>query len=278
MISSMIQISLICLLGILLPGLIWFLNHRSPHPIAPTTVLLRKLQLHFFATNGFLSISFLLAIIVIYTPTPRPSVLEISFLSQFSSLQQAAMLGTIWAQFADSMLNGTSARWQWIVYYCAIFIAQSALTTSIKIPHLKVYKSLGKECHRQNQFAIVAFLHSSTANDNGSMKWLGIVFGIGIGIAILSPLLIVPGKWIWNRVPELLKKYGHVVWLGVSLWIYVAATVLSALTTEFARFLVKETSASEVKWGYGQTTAILLWIPFIWAVVKETRSGFFDMK
>jgi len=47
---------------------------------------------------------------------------------------------------------------------------------------------------------------------------------------------------------------------------------------EEARKLVMQTSgaqpAGEEKWGYGQTTAILLWFPFFFSAIKEIISNY----
>jgi len=269
----MIQVALICLLGVLVPGLVWLLNiYCSPrsHSAAPSTILLRKIQKLLLETNGFLAISFQVAAIFAYTKTP--SVLEISFISNLMNFQLTIIIGILWAQFADNTINKTYLGWPWTLYYFTLFGALLATTCAMKIQNKIVYENLAKECHKQHQFVDV----SSSLNDGaGIAKWLGIGFAIGVGIAFFFPLLILPWKLVRNKIPEWLKKHGVNILFCFILWVYVADIIMSVVPTEQVRKLVKQTSGpqtSEEKWRYGQTTAILLWFPFFWSSIKETIS------
>jgi len=74
-------------------------------------------------------------------------------------------------------------------------------------------------------------------------------------------------------IKELWRKHGTNVSNNAIVAMYVIAAVSSTVSAELVRRDLKNLNREQVKdegWGYGQTTAILIWVLFFGAVIKES--------
>lgn len=286
MISSLIHVTLFSVFGILLPAIIWLLDKRSTAKVAPSTILLREIQTRLLDTSGFLMISIFVAAISTCSQASAPSIMELTFLCSLVDLQLWYIIGMIFSQSADRSMNQAHAGRNLPHYYYALLFAQFATSSSIKIPHLSVYKDLAKECHKQHQFIDVI----SSVSDGAELpKHVGIGFGItlcflvALGlcatyITVVPPRLARLWETVWIRVPSWLKNYAHIIGQFFVIGMYVGLLPLNLHRLEKVRKLAVQTSGAqptgEERWGYGQTTAILLWLPFFFSAIKETISTY----
>jgi len=268
MISYLIQVAVTCLIGILLPTLIWLLNLRTT---GSTTPLLKKYQTLIFETNGFLSITFLVGAIFHYSDSP--SVLEACFLSSLVNTQLFITIGMIWSQWADTMMNKSNVGSPYILYHFAIFIAQLATLCTIKLKHKAQYVDMAKECHKQHQLIDLSTSVAQFSDGTTALKWIGIGLGIGFCAVFLIHVLLSPWKKLRSKIPSWVKEYGLILLYFLVMVVYVVAIVMGVIPTEKVRRLVRQTSMiRSEKLGYGQTTAVLIWFPFFFACLKKTIS------
>jgi hypothetical protein len=264
--------------------LIWLITLTSHQKLIRTIPLLRKIQVSVFEINAFFTISIIVAAIVLHHQTP--SILEVTFMSSLFTLQAVILIGMLWGQYGDSLMgtNSTSkVGWAWNVYYIAIGIILLITSSIINPPDstLLVYKSLAKECQNQDHFSSISSYLSPSAIGTSALKCLGVGLAIGFGLSILGCLLAVPFTklytWIKSIIPEFVKKHGVKIIITIILSFYVSVIVADAIVLNEYREVLKkmgEDLAQIGGWGYGQTTAILLWGPFAWTVVKATIRKF----
>lgn len=286
MVSSLIQVALFSGFGILLPGIIWLLNKRSTANFAPSTILLRKFQTLLFETSGFLMITIFVTAIFTCSQASNPSVTELTFISSLLGFQFWCIFSVLMSQSADKSINQVQVSGQLQLFYYVLFIAQLVTSTFIKIPNHSVYKALAKECHKQHQFIDVI---SSVIDGRETSKYVGIGLGGGVCFIVLvvlgftyithiPPLLARPCKMVWSRIPTWLKNYADINFNFLLIGLYAGDIPLQFYRLEKVRKFGLQMSgaqrAGEEQWGYGQTTAILLWLPFFFSAIKETISKF----
>jgi hypothetical protein len=278
MISSSIQVILFSAFGILFPIIIWALNKLSAPEPAPSISLLRKLQSFSLKTSGFVIVSFLITAFTTSSQVSNLSILERTFISSLVDFQLWCILGLILCSNADHSLNKTRVSWELLMYYYILFFAQMATSSTSKIPDKDVYSLLAKECHKQHQFINVI---SSGVDGGDKLKWMSVGGGIGIcfilfvifGSAHVPAVLATPFKIMWRNIPAWVKRHADIVSHFVMVLGYAGTIPLNLYRLNRIRNLVLQTSQSvEESWGYGQTTAVLLWFPFLFYAVKETIS------
>ena len=278
MISCFIQTALACLFGPLLPLLIWFIALSSRQTLVRSITLLRKLQHSVYEINAFFSISLVVAAIVRHHQ--NPSILEISFFSSLFLMESLVAISMIWAQFGDSLLKLDSTGklgWPWNLFYVAICVAILVTSAAIGLPDgtMSVYNQLAKECHNQHQFPDLSNYLSPSAGGKSALKWLGVGMAVSIGGSILFGVLgIALARYLGKIIPQWVKKHGLNIFVTLLLLYYVSVIIVDAVKLNNVRRILEKMSGGVVQndWGYGETTAILLWAPFVWATIKETVS------
>jgi hypothetical protein len=180
----------------------------------------------------------------------------------------------LFAQLSDNVMNNNHLGWEWHVYYFAIGIAQLVTSCVIEVPHRSVYKELATQCHNQHQFIDVSTYIPASSKGIGSLTWLIIGMVGGLVLGFLSGFL---SATLGKITPKWLRKHGETIFLIVVLLLNLTSVVSNTIVTEYVRSLLKKMTGDQLPdhgWSYGQTTAILLWIPFFWTVLKETMSRF----
>ncbi|KAE9373303.1 hypothetical protein N431DRAFT_406712 [Stipitochalara longipes BDJ] len=268
MISYLIQVALVCQFAVLLPITIWLFNIFSWKVAIQRTPLLRKLQKSVYEINAFFSISLLVASIVRWRQVP--SVMETVLLSYVVWTQLLILTTMLFGQLCDSVMNKTNLTWQWLVYYMAIGIAQLLTSCVIEVPNRGVYKDLATQCHSQYGFINLSTYLPASEKGTTTLKWYIIGALIGLVIGILTGVF---AKIIAKICPAWLMKHGEITFDISVLLLNLISVVGNAVITEDVRGKLIKLSGDQLPdagWSYGQTTAILLWLPFFWGVVKET--------
>jgi hypothetical protein len=164
--------------------------------------------------------------------------------------------------------------WEWQVYYIAIGIAQLATSCVVEVPNRNVYKDLATQCTNQYQFVHVSSYLPISEKGTTTLKWyiIGAVGGLVLGI--FSGAF---GKILLKITPKWLRKHGETAFFVFFLLLNLLSIISNTIVTEHVRDLLEKLSGDQLAdngWTYGQTTAILLWLPFFWAAFKETISQF----
>lgn len=283
MISIYIQVVLFTIFGVLSPAIVWFLNKQSKSEVAPITILLRKIQALVLKSTAFLILTLLVTVLHASIPASNLSVLELAFLSGLLDFQFWCIVGTLLTHDADKRLNQTQGSYLLQLPYYVLFIAQLAISRSVKIPHRDVYKALAKECHEQRHFINAVSTVSGIDAAEGA-KW-GFI-GMGIGFAIM--LIIVFVCVFFKNIPRFLKRPFQMLCDLIPSWLkrnwdlysntWTMAMYAFVITSNFSRLqnvrklALQMMPAEEEDWGYGQTTAILLWVPLVLSTITETIS------
>lgn len=198
--------------------------------------------------------------------------------------QSNYLLGLVFLQSADQSLNGTQISGPLLFYYYALLVAQYATTFSNQMRNHSVYQEVGRECRKQREVVNVL---GSTLTGGETAAAMGIGVGIVVGIVIIVVLCVTYRDSMPPFLANMWRKLGQIVpsWLKTH-WsaifniglvaIYALNTLLNIHLLYDQRALIlkmNETkTGQETNWGYGQTTAIVVWLPFFYSAAKETMS------
>jgi hypothetical protein len=154
----------------------------------------------------------------------------------------------------------------------------------IVLPNRATYKDLATQCKIQQQFPDIADLIPASEPGTTTLKCILIglsklkfyfLFFIFFVLAILARFF---GKALLNFIPAWIKRQGGCTLVTFNtglLLISIASTnVLAQISAEMRGALKKLRGDQLPKndWGYGEITAILLWVPLLWSLLKETMS------
>ena len=263
MISYYIQTALICLFAYFLPVAIWLFNIFSWKAGIRTTPLLRKLRKSVYEINAFFSISLLVASIVRWRQVPP--VMETVFIFYMEWNQMNNMFFMLSALLYDQPIN--KATWDWIVYYAAIALAHLIASFVIGIPNRATYRDLATQCKIQQQMLHIADLITASEQVQTILMCIILVLGILLVLVILAGF--------FRKTPPKTKKQGNRTFAIGLFLIMVPMTIFLAHLFAEIRGILKKLSGGQLPengWGYGEVTAILLWVPLLWSLLKETMS------
>ena len=286
MISYLIQVGLTLLFGPVLVVLDLCIKPRtSPLIIKHPYNLLMRLLSPFCEINAFFCISVLVAGLVRFMQTPP--IFEIDFLNVLIQTQTAIMFETV-----------VSAIWLWhrrrkdklsliLIYFVMVIVAQMAVTYANAIPSsaFPIYSHLAIECHDEYGYIDFSSQFNPEVASKGGYKWIGIGAAIGVGsIIFLFLLFALLGTFVawcrrlWSQIclvwfRSWLKS--HWRQLGVFLLALWFISILPFFATKLQRRrAIVENSIGESfqanEWGYGQTTALLLWAPLLRRAFNES--------
>jgi hypothetical protein len=270
MISYYIQVALTCLFAYLLPVAIWLFNVFSWKAGIRATPLLRKLQKSVYEINSFFSISLLVASMVRWRQVPP--VMETVFIFYMEWNQMSNTFFMLNALLYDGIINKATLTWDWILYYAAIALAHLIASCVIGIPNRATYRDLATQCKIQQQLLDIADLITASEQVTTTLICIILVLGISLVLVILAGF---SDKTLMRFIPARIKKQGNGTFaIGLLLMEVFFAIFLAHLFAEI-RGILKRLSGDQLPengWGYGEVTAILLWVPVLWSFLKETMS------
>jgi hypothetical protein len=280
MISYITHVAIACLLIPVTLIMDLWVSHASPQPLIKSLAVLRGTRGSFYSINAFFCISVLVAAIIRYRQ--MPSIFEIWFIDTLVIMQlcvviTVAIFSMPMAIFKKEPFNLISS---WI-----IGIAQHSVTysNSISPSAFLIYYTLAKDCHSLRNFADLSVYFSPEYTAKEHAKWIGIAFVIAFGVFMVTFALVAflgrlfrLYKRPWLRTcPRWLLVYSLKVVATIFLTLNVSVFILMVITLVRQRQTIRETSGENYKddeWGYGQTTAVLLWTPILWKVIQAVWS------
>jgi hypothetical protein len=251
---------------------IWLFDLFSWKVAIRRTPLLRKLQRSVYEINAFFSISLLVASIVRWRQAP--SVTETVLISYVVWTQLLILTTMLFGQLCDNVMNKANLAWYWQLYYLMICIAQLATSCVVEVPHPDIYQNLAKQCHHQYGFVNLSSLLPASEKGLMTLKWDIIGALGGFALAIIGGAC---AKVLLKFTPAWLRKHGEITFLITILLLNIMSAVFNAVMIKSIRDVLRELSGDQLPdngWSYGQITAILLWAPFFWGIVKETFSQY----
>jgi len=242
---------------------------RSWHYLNERLPLLRKFRDKVWVINAFFSLSFLLAICIRYSKTLP--VIEIAYLSSLINLELIITYALYFGKMVDVTANGQKQNPRDFLYML-IAAAQLIALCTISIPDRSVYQEIAKQCYDQHNFVDISF-YLNSANGKEILKWYSVGIGAFLGGAIIIAILakVQVFKTVWNMVPAWFKKHGLAIVEMLFLGLYSAAAIGDLILAEYGRQTLIESMGDQERngdWGYGQTTAILIWFPVLWSALK----------
>ena len=190
-------------------------------------------------------------------------------------------MSMLFAQLYDYFLNQTTLGLSWNIYYFLISFSQIGVGYSVDVPSyvFPVYFKLANECHTQRQFINMAAYFAPTTNKSSTVKWWGIGLAIGFVAGVIARFLKPLYRWLKRMLlkimPEWLKTHGVSIWLVLVLLLYVCDLIMASIKLNTIRNWIAKIGGDQFQdnqWGYGQTTAVLLWLPFFWDALKQLIS------
>jgi hypothetical protein len=277
MIAYAIQVAMACIFGPVLPIFFWLIRSRT----SLRTTLLREslltLRKSAFKINAFYSNTLLIAAIIRFNQVP--AILEISFMTKLITLQIYIFMVMFTSQLYDFYLNKTKISIPWLVVHAAVCIAQVILALTVSMPKwtFPLCYDAAVACHDLRHTTDISSMFKNGDIHKSSLMWLGVGIAIGLGVGLMLGLLesYVPvfTKFIAKvtaKLPKLVRENGWNVFWIMMLLIWIVVLVLGTTTLFDSRDTMKTLSADQFKdneWGYGQSTAILLWAQFLFEMV-----------
>lgn len=266
MCAYLIQVFSVCVFGVLVSILFLLFTSFSSklgiREIAP----FRKIQKRVHEINAFFSISILLAAIIRWREVP--SLMETVMISYIVWFQFIICCTMLFMQLCDHMKNAAIMPWFYQPFYLTIIVAQLVASCVIDVPNEDVYKDLATQCHEQYNF--IDLSRWLFGKGTFTLKWtlvgmvIGLVF-IGLTAAFAGVLLKLVPAWI--------KKHGEVIFFVAVLSLDISSVVSNVVLMMMARGDLKKLSQYSLPqndWGYGQTTALLLWAFVFWTWLYES--------
>ncbi|KAF2794579.1 hypothetical protein K505DRAFT_360959 [Melanomma pulvis-pyrius CBS 109.77] len=272
MVAYIFQVSMTCIFGPLLPIFIWLMRSRTSRRRILLEESFFALKKRIYRVNALYSISLLVAAIV--RSKQAPPILEISFITRLIGQQIYIFIAMTFSQLYDSNLNGTKISILWILCHVCICIAQAIVSLTVKMPRsaISVCYDIALACHTKRHTIDISSMFKDGDISKFKLKWLVIAMGIGLGIGLLIGFLTTCVNPIRNfleklgrRFPLWMQKNGwSMFWISILL-VWVACLILGSVALFISRNDMKQLSSGQFndnEWGYGQTTAVLLWTPF----------------
>ncbi|KAH6698951.1 hypothetical protein BKA61DRAFT_621723 [Leptodontidium sp. MPI-SDFR-AT-0119] len=293
MISYFCQVALAFLFGPLLPLIVRISKKWSFQPILRRVSLLEKLLLPVVQTSSFYSLSLYIAAWILYCQTP--SVSEFIILDQLLYLQMMTA-GHLGAGLVLEHALGFTFALEWLSLSTILLYFQILTWILIRVKFstapkadLSYYHTLAEACHSQyNVMSSATYpgenqvlnttsyftpdvqrIRSSTA-----MTLLGLLIGMWVGLGLLLLLISI----LWKRLPKGFTSF--VDWKEWMIWpinvgflgsfYFVVSAIISLADAQRRAQHVSIDEFQDNSWGYGQTTAVLIWVSFLFEAVKET--------
>ncbi|KAF2269569.1 hypothetical protein CC78DRAFT_564807 [Lojkania enalia] len=291
MIGYICQVTLTCIFGPLLPVLFWLIRFRMSNFITLLKRFLLKLRSTVYNINAFYAVSIIVAILVRIKQTP--SILEVYFMSELMDLQISILLSLTVATVCDRIMNDAKFKNARVLYHAAICIASIFLSYKVALPKsaFPVYYEVALACHEIYQIKDVSGRFQLENVDDSAFKTTWIIIGASGGAgAVISSIGVLLAKYATRiyenvekivrifipvRLRRLVSKYGWTLWSISIVLLWLPYLVLITIPLFETQYLIKQLNGDKLndnEWSYGQTTAVLLWMPFTWKLFIETIS------
>jgi hypothetical protein len=281
MITYMFQVVVTAFFGPLFPLLLYSIGSSTNPRIIRLQKGLYRLRNSVYTTHLFFSTSLLVAAIVRFQQVP--SIVEVLFMTRMISLQSHISYILMDSHSLGSGLLEQPLNTPWLFSLRLSSFAHSIATWTLDTS--KTVRPVGYEaalvCHHLRGaidispiFQDVGFLFV--------LKWVVVAVGcivfmvLMIGIfRFMSGVPNLMGRFMRRNIPLAVQQNAvQVVRVGLLLT-WVLNLIFETINVLKGRSEMKKLSGEQFKdndWGYGQTTAVMLWAPFMCEVFVETWS------
>jgi Ca2+/Na+ antiporter len=284
-IAYIFQTVLTSIFGPLLVVYFWVINFRSGLRIHSISPLLKDLRKVVYETNAFFCMSLIIASFVRYHQLP--TILEIIFMSELVYVQGFIVFVMLICELCCKVLLKEELHKLWILYYTAIMLTQMFESYSFSIPSsdFPIYYQIAVACHKTRHFVDISKYFAPTLNSRAALKWLLIGFAIGfaaqLGISVFMGMFYESLRRFMRRIlPRWLIKNGDNLFHVLILVAYFVDLILDSRSLIVTRKLIRAAAGDSFQdddWGYGQTTAVLLWAPFFWKLTVKGISELLEI-
>lgn len=249
--------------------------------------ILEKLRPSLYESNAFFTVSIFIAALVRYSQTP--SIFEVVFIDQLVNLQTfivLAMLVSRAAELEELQKLGITQVFRRersvCVYVMIMLVCQLVATYASKLPRsaFPQYYIISLACHSFTGYLDVSSYFTFT---NTPIFWELVAFGLATGTCYLLGLCIgiaslgyilrhsVTAATLWERIiPRYFRE--HFFEMFVQIFILSMFSLCGGLVIwrvielqGLRSWIVKSSQKAlqDNDWGYGQTTAVLIWMPIL---------------
>lgn len=277
MISYFAQFGFVGFCSLILPVMAFATAHSPWRDGKPRLAieLLRKCQSTVNEISVFYSLSIFIAAVVRFIQTPP--IFEIIFIQNLIHVQTTIIVTMLLFRVYDFQFNNIPVARSHTVYDLGNLLAQLVTSYTISLRHdsFPVFFELCQSCNRFYAYTDASSYFAPTEDAGSSAKYWGIGIGISIGSMVVGGLLGYLFQRIRRVFPKWLRKYWHHILVLQCVLLYIALFVLLARRLDFVRNYTtnpEDGGGGGDDWGYGQTTAVLLWAPVLRTAFKAAWS------
>ena len=177
----------------------------------------------------------------------------------------------------DREMNSISAGFQWAVLQLIVSIPTLITLASLDTSSSAVYRDFAAHCHFGTHGTPIDTGKYLDISGGDRLFWKSLGQGILIGIfhmvvRMYFHLYNINLHMLVKFIPGWLKKNYNLIFWNALLLVESSAALSEAIQVREALTSTKNAPAGGNKWGYGQSTAILLWLPFPVCILDELFS------
>ncbi|KAF2434528.1 hypothetical protein EJ08DRAFT_470237 [Tothia fuscella] len=215
--------------------------------------------------------------------------MEILLLRRLAAYQSILTMNVIVIQYVDKFLHGRKARTSWMVLQASMLSCYLAFYLAGLLPNpaaRRIYQDIATACSETTEdfpdiIRVIISIGGYTWDDKLLLAMSLTVFFTFITIFIIK-------GWGGYITPTTIRPYClaytipfHTVISLLGMISFSSASVYLLISLIQSRMLVKRTSGTafqDDEWGYGQTTAVLLWAPLLSRFCIEAHKLIFQPK
>ncbi|KAK3690183.1 hypothetical protein B0T22DRAFT_189652 [Podospora appendiculata] len=270
MVSYYAQFILVGLFTLLLPVFHFLVSTLRPQDGAWNSAVkvLRKCQASVNEISGFYCLTIFVAVVVRYSQTPP--VLEIIFMDRLLSIQGVVVTTVLSFQLFETQINHIVYSDYHSVYNIALFIAQLTISYTISIRHdaFPIFFEASRDCARLHNYPDTSSFFLPAVIAPSALSRAG-AFGLGVLIFFAVCFTVNMVMRLEISYPAWLRMYVWHAAAGPFVVFYIWTFVTMSIELESVReYTAGADGDQQDGWGYGQTTAVLLWIPLLRTALK----------
>ncbi|KAJ4294414.1 hypothetical protein N0V90_008104 [Kalmusia sp. IMI 367209] len=246
-------------------------GHSSPYSSLISSFI-RKLRKVFLGMSAFFAISLLVASIVRFKQLPP--ILEVYIALKLNALQTYILYCSAFIPIYERFFAGNRSIMRTAFWYFLIGIGKDFFLWPITVPKSTIltYRGIARACHEHRDAPDLSAMFVYDSIQQFDLKHYSFMLQL-----LMSMLLEITFSFLEiirpSTLRDMARKHGWVLHGLVALSGFPLSLALYLKQLGKARDTVKRASGDEYKddeWGYGQTTAVLLMLPFAWKVAVET--------
>jgi len=182
-------------------------------------------------------------------------------------------------KFTDEEINGVSAASAWVALQLFITVPIVTTLAGVDIPDIEIHHEFAVRCPLDTQGLSTSLSKHLQSSSDSFTIWqtlgLSCLILVAYGFLYYCLYKIRHHKLIRSFMPEwIVSNFTAVMYSSFTIIYAILCPGIVIYAEELRQALIstKNASAGGDRWGYGQTTAILLWMPFLYCGLTETLS------